>query len=274
MYTNKGLVKYAEKSYKSPNYYIYGTFGRVLTPQLIEQKIAQYPRFYSSKFRIDNARKAVGKLGFDCVGLIKGYYWDEGKKYNVPRGSDLGANAMFKRAGIKGKIDTLDKKQVGQIVYMPGHVGIHIGNGEVLESTIGWKSYKIIKTNLSQRKWTHWFECPFIKYEYDTPITKPNKTYKVKRGDYLIKIAKIFNVSWREIAKLNGITFPWTIYTGDTLYIPNGKEEVYIVKRGDTLSSIARRYNMYWKKIYTDNKKVIGRNPNIIKPGQRLIIRK
>ena len=46
----------------------------------------------------------------------------------------------------------------------------------------------------------------------------------------------------------------------------------YIVKKGDTLSSIASKYNVAWKEIYDQNKQIIGPNPNLIKPGQQLII--
>ena len=50
-------------------------------------------------------------------------------------------------------------------------------------------------------------------------------------------------------------------------------EIVYIVKSGDTLSSIASKYNTTWQNIYNDNKNVIGNNPNLIYPNQKLIIK-
>ena len=54
---------------------------------------------------------------------------------------------------------------------MDGHIGIYIGNNEVIECTISTKYAKqshglggVCKTKLSNRKWTHWLECPFIDY--------------------------------------------------------------------------------------------------------------
>ena len=47
----------------------------------------------------------------------------------------------------------------------------------------------------------------------------------------------------------------------------------YTVKKGDTLSGIAKKYNTSWQKIYEDNKEVIGDNPNLIYPGQVLVIK-
>ena len=49
--------------------------------------------------------------------------------------------------------------------------------------------------------------------------------------------------------------------------------KTYIVKKGDSLSKIAQKYGTTWQKIYNDNKSVIGSKPNLIKAGQKLIIK-
>ena len=68
-------------------------------------------------------------------------------------------------------------------------------------------------------------------------------------------------------AKLNG-------FTDNIIGKDNIKNEItYIVKSGDTLSSIASKYNTTWQKIYNDNKNIIGNNPNLIYPNQKLIIK-
>ena len=59
---------------------------------------------------------------------------------------------------------------------------------------------------------------------------------------------------------------------------PNNKKKpakIYVVKKGDTLSHIALKYlgsANKWPDIYNKNKKVIGSNPHLIKPNQRLVI--
>ena len=45
--------------------------------------------------------------------------------------------------------------------------------------------------------------------------------YKVVHGDTLYKIGLRYHVSWQYIAQLNGITPPYLIYPGETLYIPD-----------------------------------------------------
>ncbi|UUU34980.1 LysM peptidoglycan-binding domain-containing protein [Streptomyces sp. CA-210063] len=44
----------------------------------------------------------------------------------------------------------------------------------------------------------------------------------------------------------------------------------YTVRQGDTLSGIATRHGTTWRQVYAANKAVIGGDPNLIVPGQRL----
>jgi nucleoid-associated protein YgaU len=51
-----------------------------------------------------------------------------------------------------------------------------------------------------------------------------------------------------------------------------GSEEIYEVKSGDSLSKIAAKYpGMTWQKIFEANKDTI-KNPDLIHPGQQIII--
>ena len=47
---------------------------------------------------------------------------------------------------------------------------------------------------------------------------------------------------------------------------------IYTVKKGDNLSKIAKKFNTTWRAIYKKNKDIIGNNPNLIYPGQKLHI--
>lgn len=46
-------------------------------------------------------------------------------------------------------------------------------------------------------------------------------------------------------------------------------DKTYTVKSGDSLSKV---FGKEWRKVYEANKSVIGNNPNIIRPGQKLVI--
>ncbi|MFF7476412.1 transglycosylase family protein [Streptomyces sp. NPDC008092] len=46
----------------------------------------------------------------------------------------------------------------------------------------------------------------------------------------------------------------------------------YTVREGDTLSEIAERHGTTWQRLYAANRAVIGGDPNLIVPGQRLAL--
>jgi hypothetical protein len=46
----------------------------------------------------------------------------------------------------------------------------------------------------------------------------------------------------------------------------------YTVRSGDTLSGIAERHGIDWRELYARNKAVIGGDPDLIVPGQRLAL--
>ena len=62
--------------------------------------------------------------------------------------------------------------------------------------------------------------------------------------------------------------------TAPTLPTP-GAPNRYTVKSGDSLSRIAKRVYgdaKQWPRIYEANKALIGKNPDLIQPGQELVL--
>ncbi len=63
--------------------------------------------------------------------------------------------------------------------------------------------------------------------------------------------------------------------SSSTAPAPKPAEETYVVAAGDSLSKIAKRFYgdaNDWRRIYEANKDVIGANPDLIRPGQKLRI--
>jgi hypothetical protein len=57
-------------------------------------------------------------------------------------------------------------------VWHDGHVGIYVGNGEVIEA-MGTQS-GVVKTTLPSARWTAWFKIPWLDYTAPaTPIPTP-----------------------------------------------------------------------------------------------------
>lgn len=65
----------------------------------------------------------------------------------------------------------------------------------------------------------------------------------------------------------------WSANTWETYMASLTPRVYYVVRAGDTLARIAARFRMSWRTLYARNRATVGRNPNKIKPGQRLRIR-
>lgn len=162
--TSKGLASFAVQCLGRP--YIYGTYGQILTERLLLDRAQTYPSRIGPE-RVKYAREHyIGKRVSDCEGMIKNYLWadspDTAPIYNASQ--DLSANGAFQAATVKGKIDTIPEVP-GICVRYSGHVGVYIGNGEVVEER-GF-NYGCVKTKLKDRAWTDWFEHPWIDYKQE-----------------------------------------------------------------------------------------------------------
>ena len=161
---NLDLVAYAESAWENGWGYVWGTCGWVLTDSLFESKLAQYPDGVGSyeDFIRDNW---LGGRTTDCVGLIKGYGWldisDMSIGYGINGMPDIGADGMYNAATVKGDMSSMPDTP-GLAVWHSGHIGVYIGNGEVIEA-MGTK-YGVVRTQLSERSWTAWLEVPYINY--------------------------------------------------------------------------------------------------------------
>ena len=162
--TADGLVQWCKD--RLGQGYVYATyFDRVITEAYIQAKAKQYPRQYTSSY-IQRSRRWIGHYAGDCVGLIKAYYWHDGDRvrYGYQGRADTSANGMLNLAKVKGNINTLPNRS-GLFVHYNGHIGVYIGDMEVIESR--GVDYGVVKTRLKDRPWTSWGEVPYIDYGSD-----------------------------------------------------------------------------------------------------------
>lgn len=178
-FTNEHFVAFCEKMVGQP--YWYGSVIYKCTESLRARKAKQYPAHYGSsrtaRYRDDIAKK---KVCADCVGLIKGYNWTNGgqgviesigtdktfsSRYGGHSCPDKSANGMFSYAKSKGcawgAMDTLPEVP-GVALRFDGHVGVYVGNGYAVEER-GF-NYGCVRTRVKDRKWTHWYQLPFVDY--------------------------------------------------------------------------------------------------------------
>lgn len=159
------LVAYAQQAFENGWGYVWGTCGWVLTPQMFASKLGQYPDGVG-KYKNFIEENWLNGRTTDCVGLIKGYGWLDSNTLEVGYATncmpDISADQMYQVAATKGSMSTMPDT-LGLAVWHKGHIGVYIGNGEVIEA-MGTK-YGVVKTKLQDRNWTAWLEIPYINYE-------------------------------------------------------------------------------------------------------------
>lgn len=175
--------------------YAYGTWGQIVTTLLIKGKAKQYPSWYTTT-RKKNLEALVGKdyWCFDCSGLIKAVLWGWNGKKDVKNGGaiyksngvpDISANSMIKKCN--NISENFSIIEMGELVWMDGHVGIYYKDNLVIECSPAFKN-KVQITKLSDRKWKKHGKLPWIKY-VDNSFFPPRGYFK--KGDSGKNVEKI-----------------------------------------------------------------------------------
>lgn len=163
--------------------YVLGCFGAPMTARnkARYRDNNDFNRAAARRRMIDVATEDT--FGFDCVCLIKGILWgwsaDQGKNYGgaiyksngVP---DIGADQMIR---VCSEVSTNFTGIVpGAAVWMPGHIGVYIGDGLAVECTPKWANCVQItavgnmgkKAGYNTRTWKKWGKLPYIDYTAET----------------------------------------------------------------------------------------------------------
>lgn len=172
--TAKGLVDYVKKGMFSPHVYLWDANGQILTNELLDFLIKDHKEWYTED-RVAIRRSLCNRniRGWDCIGLIKSYvwhdYWQQNTDYYTVE-SDLCTRTLMEQDLEKGEISTLPEIP-GLVLWKKGHVGVYIGDKQVIECTIRNKRTGqpeliggIIQTNINDVDWTTWLKYPGIKY--------------------------------------------------------------------------------------------------------------
>lgn len=163
--TAEGLLSFARQCLDIPTVYIWGTLGEKATASLIDRCRRDYPeKFDDMKLHGLKPFCRKGYRGFDCSGLLKRYVMGGLDHYHYSREKDLNSASLFAASQRKGPIDTLPEIP-GICLFMEGHTGVYEGGGSVIESTSNPRfGNGVVRTKLSDRPWTHWYEMPWVKY--------------------------------------------------------------------------------------------------------------
>ena len=185
------LVKKVANNYKT--IYILGAFGAPMN----NKNKSRYTKNYS--YNAEPARKnkilnaSNDTFGFDCVCLIKGILWGWNGNQNMTYGGaeycsngvpDVNADQMMNYCtNISNNFSNI---KIGEVVHMPGHIGIYIGDGLAVECTPIWKDGVQItavgniekKSGYNTRYWENHGMLKFIDYNLQTSLQPIEKIAK------------------------------------------------------------------------------------------------
>lgn len=96
-----------------------------------------------------------------------------------------------------------------------------------------------------------------LQVSYKTSRSKTS--HIVRRGENIYKIAKRYDYSYKQIARWNGLKYPYRLKAGRRLRVAplssirntkkTNKNTSYIIRRGDNIYTIARRYGYSYKQL-------------------------
>lgn len=211
--------------------YVLGCFGAPMNAKN-KKRYTQNNEFNRKRSAMINGATS-DTFGFDCVNLIKSILWGwtgnkdltyGGAIYKSNGVPDIGADAMIQVS--YGVSTDFAKIEVGEVVWLSGHIGVYVGNGLAVECTPKWKNDVQItavgnmgsKNGYNTRTWKKHGKLPWIEYTSHTSDIKP-LTHTVQKGETLSLIAKKYNTTVDTLVKKNGIKNKNLIYVGQVLKI-------------------------------------------------------
>lgn len=249
--TNTGLVSFAQAAAAAGWGYVFGTFGQLCDVALLDRQSAAYPDGNLAGGRMRTVgNKWIGRRVCDCSGIIKAYFWMEdinsAPEYNAQQDGVLAS--IYNNATERGPISALPEIS-GLALQLPGHVGVYIGNGEVIEAK--GTEYGVVKSRLADNNWQTWAKIPGIEYVCAAPAPAPTSapaSVPASAGN-IVAIGTVVGIDvdsclnmWREPDKTKGATGV-SFHNGDKLNILRWDvSDWYQVEHNGTVGWVASVY--------------------------------
>jgi hypothetical protein len=157
--------------------YVYSGQGELYTPALAQKWGNENRAGKSYDYYVNQCSRWYNKIVVDCSGLIIQAIRSKSSNY-----TDQTANTLLANSMPKGNISTIPE-QPGICVWRNGHIGIYIGQGNVIES--GGTSVGVVQSRLkspaTNKAWTHWGNLADVDYS-KTPASSPSAQTGAESG--------------------------------------------------------------------------------------------
>lgn len=198
LYTNIEYVKKLKEILNNfKTYYTWGAFGAPAN--------AKNKKRYEVPAEVSNDTFLFDCSGFAYKALPWGWNGDKTKTYGGATYNKYPLDKPFKDVCTDISKD-FSNIQIGEVVYMTGHVGVYIGEGYVIECTPKWDNgvlisecWNIKKTEKKGRTWLSHGKLPFVSYKEENKAEYTTARF----GEGLIKIARRVGITLDEIKRLN-----------------------------------------------------------------------
>ena len=193
--TKEKFIEQLKKALNSHTVYASGAFGASIgnfSSQLnryYKNTLNKCGQNYADKVKKEAQTKPC--FAFDCCGLIKAILWNwNAKADDIYGGADYESNGVPDTgAGASGLISycsdistDFSKIEIGELLWLDGHVGVYIGDSKAIECTTAWSDNVLVSvvTNIRSakstehgRKWTKHGKLPWVEYGKKLEIICP-----------------------------------------------------------------------------------------------------
>lgn len=83
------------------------------------------------------------------------------------------------------------------------------------------------------------------------------ETYKVKSGDSIYSIARMYNIAPEVLLSLNGLNKSDYIYPNQEILVPNQNVMIYVTQDGDTLETLTNNFGVDLNTLNKENERVL-----------------
>lgn len=167
-------------------------------------------------------------------------------------------------------------KEVGMTVKVNFSAQIY-ATGEAIPDWVKGASHKIIEKSGDKvlldgiMSWLSAYDVETLDASTSTPVATTSQTHVVQYGENLSSIAAKYGTTWQELARINALSNPDMIYSGQSLNVVGSQSVATtgycVVEYGDTLSGIATQFGTTVERLVSVNGLS---NPNLIYAGQVL----